>query len=147
MEQKEQTVEQCESRMKDFGQFFLRWGIVQSNAVLAIFQETLCETWENREEDTTLETIAESFGIFAAAEQEAVEPALSRGTSISFILSKRDTCSTKSVGAEEEPPVAKSFVGIGVTRCRQNFDQIDFVEIRGPSLCMAAVKTPQSAVG
>src|SRR5438067_162120 len=76
---------------------------------------------ENEMENTSLEIFAQALGILPAAREDVVEPApLPFGPGL------------ESVGAHEQPPVPEGFVGVGVARGDEGFDQIHLVEVRGP---------------
>ena len=137
VEQEEQPVQQRQGRLEDVGQFLLGRLLVQAEALLAVHEEALRQMREDREEDAILEPVAQALGVFPAAEQDVVEPA-----ALALGLSARE-----GGGAQEQPPVPERFVRIGVARCGQRLDQIDFVEVRGSCMGLAAVEPPQPAVG
>ena len=117
---------------------FGRLALVLAETLLAVRQEALGQVREDREEDAVLEPVAQPLGVVPAALEDrhrASSPARPR------------PLGAEGFRAEEQPPVAEGFVGVGVARGRERLDQIDLVEVRGACMGLAAVEPPQPAVG
>ena len=105
--------------------------LVLAEPLPAVRQKPLRQVRKDREEDAVLEPFAEPLGVLAAAAKDDIEPA-------PFGLGHR----LEGVGPEEQPPVAEGFVGVGVAGGGERLDEIDLVEVRGPCVGLAAVKSP-----